>query len=166
MTGDYEYICGLLESGSVEELDELALLVDGFPHGEDDSGGRRWILSAIDRGSLRAISWMLEQKVDLAFSDDEGFPALLSAIDSGRADKYQILELLLENGAPTDVRGINDWTPLHMAAARNDVRALELLLDYGADATARTRIDDYATPLEEARILGAGDAVAYLETLG
>jgi len=34
---------------------------------------------------------------------------------------------------------------------------------YGADLTIRTEIDDYATPLEEARNLGKLEAVKYLE---
>ncbi len=37
--------------------------------------------------------------------------------------------------------------------------------DAGADFSIRTRIDEYATPLEEARILGgSADAVGYLES--
>ena len=165
MSKDYDYIGGLLKTGSTEQLEEVAELTDDFPDGEDDFTGRRWIRNAVDFGSSRAIAWMLEKKVDLAFSDDEGYPVLLSAIESDRSDKYEILELLLQHGAPPDMRGINDWTPLHMAAARNDVRAVKLLLECGADPTAKTRIDDYATPLEEARMLGSNDAVKYLETV-
>ena len=165
MTKDYDYISGLLRTGSREELDELAEMMEEFPDGEDDFIRRRWIRNAIDFGSSSAVTWMLEKDVDLAFSDDEGYPVLLSAIASDRSDKYDILELLLQHGAPTDMRGINDWTPLHMAAARNDVKAVKLLIEYGADATAKTRIDDYATPLEEARMLGSNDAVKYLETV-
>lgn len=165
MSKDYHYISGLLKTGSKEQLDELSELADEFPDGEDDFVGRRWIRNAVDFGSSLAIVWMLEKKVELAFNDDEGYPILLSAIESGRSDRYEVLELLLQHGAPTDMRGINDWTPLHMAAARNDVKAVKLLLAYGADPAAKTRIDDYATPLEEARILGSNDAVEYLETV-
>ena len=71
--------------------------------------------------------------------------------------------MLLKHGALTQIRGIKDWTPLHMAAAINDVQAAKLLLKYEADPTARTRIDDYATPLEEARALGSHEVVRYLE---
>ncbi len=131
MSKDYDYIGGLLKTGSTEQLEEVAELVDDFPDGEDDFTGRRWIRNAVDFGSSRAIAWMLEKKVDLAFSDDEGYPVLLSAIESDRSDKYEILELLLQHGAPTDMRGIND----------------------------------YATPLEVARMLGSNDAVKYIETV-
>lgn len=165
MSKDYDYVSGFLKTGSEKELDELADLLEGFPDGEDDFTRRRWIRNAIDFGSSRAIVWMLKKRVDLTFYDDEGYPVLLSAIESERSDKYEILELLLQHGAPTDMRGINDWTPLHMAAARNDVQAAKLLIEYGADLMARTRIDDHATPLEEAQMLGSSDVVKYLETV-
>jgi ankyrin repeat protein len=50
-----------------------------------------------------------------------------------------------------------------MAAAKDDVEALHILVSHGADLTIRTTIDDYATPLEEARSLGKEKAVSYLE---
>jgi ankyrin repeat protein len=62
-------------------------------------------------------------------------------------------------------KGINDWTPAHMAAARDDVEALRLLVRYGADLTIRTDIDDYSTPLEEARSMGKLNAASYLESV-
>ena len=97
MSKDYDHIGGLLKTGSTEQLEEVAELTDDFPDGEDDFTGRRWIRNAVDFGSSRAIAWMLEKKVDLAFFDDEGYPVLLSAIESDRSDKYEILELLLQN---------------------------------------------------------------------
>jgi hypothetical protein len=53
-----------------------------------------------------------------------------------------------------------------MAAAWNDVAALRILHKAGADFSLRTRIDEYATPLEEAMLLGnAPEAVAYLQSI-
>lgn len=52
-----------------------------------------------------------------------------------------------------------------MAAARNDVAALKLLVHYRADLTVRARIDKYATPLAEARSLKQHEAVRYLASL-
>ena len=75
---------------------------------------------------------------------------------------YHILELLLSFGADVQQRGHNDYTPLHYAAAMEDIGAMELLLAHGADLNARTRIDDYATPLEEMEILGCEKAAAFL----
>ena len=62
-----------------------------------------------------------------------------------------------------NARGINQWTPAHLAAARNDVRALEILVRFGADLSILTEIDGFTTPLEDARFFGSADAVEYLE---
>ena len=63
-----------------------------------------------------------------------------------------------------NLKGVNDWTPAHMAAARDDVDALRVLVAHGADLSIRTEIDDYATPLEEARNLGKLNALRYLSS--
>jgi len=167
MSKDYDSILKILEGGTIEQFQELAGLVAAFPDGIDDCLQRRWIINAIDCGSMLSIAWMLSRKVDLEFCDDEGYTPLLSALECRRPeDRYEVLELLLKHGAPTDVHGINDWTPAHMAAVRNDVRALAMLLAYGANLDIRTRIDSYATPLEEARLhQGTNDAVRFLESL-
>ena len=93
----------------------------------------------------------------------DGFPALVAVALSGRDDSLALLALLLEAGADVERRGLNDWTPLHAAASRDDAAAIELLLRWGADPSARTSIDDHATPLEEARRLGMVRAAAVLE---
>jgi ankyrin repeat protein len=64
------------------------------------------------------------------------------------------LSLLLSFGANIQQRGVNDDTPLHYAACQDDPSSIELLLKQGADPDARTRIDHYATPLEEAEQFG------------
>jgi ankyrin repeat protein len=163
---DYDLAIDVLRSGDRTRLEELAVLLVAFPDGVDSFLGRRWILNAIDIGTRSAIEWMLEKQVDLAFRDEEGYTPLLTVIDSKRHDRYELLELLLRAGAPVDLKGINDWTPAHLAAARDDVAALRILVAHGADLTIRTDIDDCATPLEEARTLGSRNAVAFLEVSG
>lgn len=169
MTDDYIYYMEILKSGGYAELEELSELDENFPHGKDQVIGIRWITNAIDCGCLNAVKWMLGKKVDIMFRSNDGYTVLHSAIDLDSEDKYEILEILLKAGADVNLKGINDWTPAHAAAARNDVTALKLLVKYGADLSIRTEIDEYATPLEEARILnknsGCADAVNYLESL-
>ncbi len=67
-----------------------------------------------------------------------------------RTDVADIIRLLLAFGADPNQRGINDYTPLHMAVAERNPAAVRLLLDGGADPELRTRIDSYETPLEMA----------------
>lgn len=90
----------------------------------------------------------------------DGFPPLFQAIDAPRADRHAVLAVLLAHGADPGQRGLNDGTALHHAVARRDILAVRMLLADGADIGARTRIDDCATPLEDAEAAGFAEAVA------
>jgi ankyrin repeat protein len=100
--------------------------------------------------------------VDPNYPDPAGFPPLIAAVSARRSDRNEILELLLENGADTAQRGINDWTALHFAVAQRDIGAVTLLLAHGADPDLKTRIDDYSSALEDAEAAGFAEAVALM----
>jgi uncharacterized protein len=120
---------------------------------------------AIYHSPLAFVRTLLELGADPNYQDHAGFPSLIAALSSARPDRCQVIELLLASGARIQEQGVNDWTPLHYAAATDDVEAIRLLLAHGADPDARTRIDDYATPLEEAEILGRAAAARLLRKL-
>ena len=88
---------------------------------------------------------------------------MIAALSTDRPDRLELLRLLLSRGADVAQHGLNDWTPLHYAVSRDDVPAIELLLAHGADVNARTRIDDFTTPLEEAERLNHKSVVDALK---
>ena len=122
---------------------------------------------AIYHSPLSFIRTLLELGADPNPSEHAGFPPLIAALSCsrsqpgspGRPDVIEILRLLLAHGADPDQRGINDYTPLHVAAAEANLAAVELLLEAGADPRLRTRIDD----CENARELAAAAGHAGIE---
>lgn len=162
MKTDYELITEALQNGVETDWEEYALLIDSFPDGQNMLTGDHWINDAIAIGSVASVKWMVSKNVNLDICD-AGFTPVLSVLDREGEERYELLEFLLQNKAPVNAKGGNDWTPLHKAAVAEDLRAMELLLQYGADPNIRTEIDDYATPLEEARYLGKMEAVRFLE---
>lgn len=52
-------------------------------------------------------------------------------------DQTHIAQILLVNDAKIDAKTLNDWTPLHFAAERNNDKAAELLINHGADLNAK-----------------------------
>jgi uncharacterized protein len=72
----------------------------------------------------------------------------------GRPDVREILQLLLAFKSDPNQRGINDYTPLHMAVSEHDLRAVDLLLKAGAAPCLRTRIDNCETSREMAEKAG------------
>ncbi|MEM8486430.1 MAG: ankyrin repeat domain-containing protein [Bacteroidota bacterium] len=166
---DYLYILDLLRQGDLEALDALRKIEPSFPDGTDPYLNISWILHTISEGSIASIKWILRQGLDLNFRDASGETPLHTALELDAEDRYGVIELLIEAGADVNLKGGNDWTPAHHAAARNDVKALTLLVDHGADLSIKTSIDDYTTPLEEAKLLSkhvnCSDAIAYLESL-
>jgi ankyrin repeat protein len=85
---------------------------------------------------------------------------------AARRDVVDIIKLLLEFGADPHLRGINDYTPLHMAVSEGNLAAVVLLLEAGADPELRTRIDDYETPREMAVTAGLVEIAAALDARG
>lgn len=121
---------------------------------------------AIDCAPLHFVRMLLNQGADPNYEALDGFPSLLVAQEAERSDRHEVLAMLLAAGADPNQRGNNDYTALHVAAVRNDIRAVALLLRHGADPHAWTRIDELETPLEVATRAGAYAAATSLEAAG
>jgi len=134
-----------------------------FPNCRGPRGmGENILEYAIYWSPLPFVRTLLELGADPNYGDHAGFPSLIAALCANRSDRAELLALLLSHGADIGQRGVNDYTPLHWAAAADDAVMIELLLAHGADPSARTNVDDYATPLEEAERLGRAAAIRAL----
>lgn len=143
-------ILEILGTGGPSDFEFVKSLIEHFPDGLDAWLGRHWITNAIDCGSTEAVKWVLQQKINLTFRDDEGYTVLHSAIERPGVEANEIIRMLIAAGADVNAHGVNDWTPLHMAVARGKPEIIEMLLEAGADRSIRTRIDDYETAEEMA----------------
>jgi uncharacterized protein len=160
--------------GDLEALRAAADDPAAVPNGVMPLGIGSCLVYAIYHSPLAFIRTLLEIGADPNAPVNDGFPPLIAALTCTRdvpgaprrTDVDAILRLLLARGADPNQRGINDYTPLHMAVAERNTRAIQLLLDAGADPDLRTRIDDCETPLEMARTAGLDDIAAILERKG
>ncbi|WP_368040326.1 ankyrin repeat domain-containing protein [Ruegeria atlantica] len=153
----YKELCEIQEwlaNGDLDQLEFATQLVDSFPCENDGCFGSPWIVHAVECGCLKSVNWMIEQGVNLQPCTADGYPPVLACIEHDGKEKYQMLEALIAAGVDINQRGINGWTPLHMAAIREDERSMHMLLTAGADRSVTTLIDDDTTAEEEARNLG------------
>jgi uncharacterized protein len=125
---------------------------------------------AIYHSPLSFIRNLLEIGANPNPTDHAGFPPLIAALSCvrrhpgapARPDVAEIIKLLLSFGADPNQRGLNDYTPLHMAVGEQNLPAVELLIAAGADPHLRTRIDDCETPREMAQKMGRSDMAELL----
>jgi uncharacterized protein len=155
------------------DLDALREAVDDpavVPNGRMTDTIGSCLVYAIYHSPLAFIKRLLEIDADPNAPVDDGFPPLIAALSCARevpgatrrADVDDIIRLLISFGADPNQRGINDYTPLHMAVAERNQLAIQILLDSGADPELRTRIDECDTPLEMAEAAGLADIAAML----
>ena len=159
------------------DLDALRAAVDdpaSVPNGVMPVTIGSCLVYAIYHSPLSFIRTLLDVGANPRVPVDDGFPPIIAALcctretpgANRRPDVDEIIRLLLSRGADPNERGINDYTPLHMAVAERDAMAVQLLLDGGADPDLRTRIDDCDTPLEMARAAGLTEIAALIERRG
>ena len=160
--------------GDLDALQAAVAEPDLVPNGRLPDAIGSCLVYAIYHSPLPFIRTLLEIGADPNAPVDDGFPPLLAALSctreapgaNRRTDVDEIVRLLLAFGADPNQRGINDYTPLHMAVAERNAGAVQLLLEGGADPALRTRIDDCETPIEMAEAAGRPDLAAMLSRRG
>lgn len=81
-------------------------------------------------------------------SDPAGKPLALRAVEYG---KYEILEMLVSNGALLTSCDDDGWTPLHAASVRDDVRAAKLIVRSGQVGITTSRCLKHLRPIDIAK---------------
>src|SRR5215467_1069 len=94
-----------------------------------------------------------------------GTPATAPVAEAAMRGDRDAVRGLLQKGADVNVPLSDGMTALHYAAALGDAQMAEMLIYAGANAKARTRINDY-TPLHLAGESGSAAVVKLLLTAG
>tara|TARA_R110002072_G_scaffold53360_7_gene140954 strand:- start:531 stop:2201 length:1671 start_codon:yes stop_codon:yes gene_type:complete len=153
--GDARAVDLLLEAGANPDL---GVSGDGTP-----------LIAAAKRGDRAIVDLLLEAGADINRAESGDGNALIAAALGGHPD---MVSLLLAGGADPNAYVLHDETPLINAAQAGRVDIAELLVEAGADismtvlAHGRDGQRIYRSPISEARRLGRGEMVRWLETQG
>uniref|UniRef100_A0A3Q3G206 Ankyrin repeat and kinase domain containing 1 n=1 Tax=Labrus bergylta TaxID=56723 RepID=A0A3Q3G206_9LABR len=91
---------------------------------------------AVASGDAESVEHVLNLGAEVNSTTTRGYTPLIVAVLKRLHD---IISLLLDHGAATDLGDEDQWTALHFAAQSGDDRTVRLLLDKGAAAEAREK---------------------------
>jgi ankyrin repeat protein len=130
-------------------------------------------------GHVESVEFLLSDKVDVNFQDQNGFTPLtfaLIALQNKRQqammnhavsedDCARIVELLLEHGAKANQVSAIGLTPVHLAAANGGARIMKALLKAGGNPSPSMN-EIAISPLQTAATLGKAETVQLLLDAG
>lgn len=142
--------------GSVDIV--RALLAHGADINFTSQNGYDVLLSATEGGQTSVIKVLLEHGIDVSTSRPRkaGTPLSMAI----RHSHYEVVELLLNNGASYNAVLEDEWLPLTLASSEGQVNIAKLLLGLGADINGST--SDGLTPLVKAIWNNKFDMVQFL----
>ncbi len=123
-------------------------IVDGAAINTRDRSDRTPLMLAANAGHLVLTRSLLERGADVGVVTRYGDTALHYAAGgggyrhtnpSGYAVNADIVRLLLEAGAPLEIAGYKEWTPLLVACASGSITAYELIRNAGGDPGAHEK---------------------------
>ena len=105
------------------------------------------LIDSAKKGDIEGIKQHLAAGGDVSFRNKNGDTMLNYAAYLGHKE---IVELLVENGAEVNAKGLADWTPLHLAAYNDNEQIVQLLIAKGAEMNPYTSPGFGGTPLDVA----------------
>lgn len=118
-------------------------------------GGVTALMHASARGVTEACSELIKSGADIKKKDDLGRDALFHAVKN---DMIKTADILIRSGA--SVKAEYDSGLLHLAAAKNNIDMIKLLLGAGADMSAKDR--HAFSPFGEAVRAGSFETASFL----
>ncbi|KAK6345481.1 Ankyrin repeat and SOCS box protein 3 [Orbilia javanica] len=109
---------------------------DGVEEIKDDGNcvGRTALLLALIGGHTDIAKFLIENKVDVCISDDDGWGPIHVAVQQGKGEKgLEMLRLLLKERPYLNTKvAETGYTPLHLAAVKGDPSYINELVEAGA----------------------------------
>lgn len=111
----------------------LELVEKLYTKGVDPSHRIRALSVAVMEKQTDIIDYFLTREdIDLTVQVQKGQPLMCAAVISG---DFELAKKLIDKGVLCNQRPPNNWSPLHIACAKDDVGMVRLLLDNKADLT-------------------------------
>ena len=124
-----------------------------------DKSGNTPLIWAADAGNVESVRHLLSI-VDRANVNTRGYLGATAVCRAARRGNVEVLDMLLQAGADADIPNDKIQYPLHFAAFKQHMPAVEVLLKYGAntrvlDRKGRTPAQDTSDTAIRDRILAA-----------
>jgi len=135
---------------------------DTHPFVARDYLGRRAIHLAAQRGNIGVLRNLIDThpSIDINCRDKDGQTVLHYAVESKRVDA---IKLFASNGADIHALDSKGRTPLHRAAAKNNLLAINCILELAGNDSIGKADHQSRTPEELARVYGATAAAEHLK---
>lgn len=149
-----------LHKAAEEDNFDAALFLAGLgiPVDTLNNGGETPLNKSIIRDNPALVNFLISSGADITKTSKQGETYLHTAV---RSRSVESLRALLEHSLPPDSKDSNQYTPIYGAVEKDDTRAAEVLLEFGANLNQKWR-DDEINLLHWAATCGSTASIRWL----